>query len=273
MNAINQFYSMLYTAMRESMPGAQISASGAYVWRGYRIDSFQELAFGQYYCLTYPNNPQTLLFQEGYLDPSHRANEFERQHEIKQGSYYYPFSEALDLIHTRFFDLNRDEQFASLQNFVARGAEQALIWQQSEARERVTGTRFQQGSMPRHVPVRVAPIFERVDGDFLQAWECQTVLLMKLQGILESFTGAIWVRPNASIHNFGFRGLRLKLNGAEATSRWSIYFDDFERLRFKIPKGRRNSYNLVENGYFDLSSDEQTNQLTDFAQASIGITI
>src|SRR5687767_6777812 len=110
MNDINSFYSMLYTAMRTSMPDAQISQSGAYVWRGYRIDAFRNLAQGQYYCQIYPDQPGILMLQEGYLDASHRGGEKEKKLGIKAGHYYYPFTETIDLRRTRFFEFKQDEQ-------------------------------------------------------------------------------------------------------------------------------------------------------------------
>jgi len=273
MEAINNFYSMLYDAMLKSMPEAIFSSSGAYIWRGYRIDKYKDLAFGQYYCQVYPLDTKNLLFQEGYLDASRKSTEFEWQHGLQQGRYYYPFTEKLDLIHTRFFDLSKDEQFITLKRFISNAAEQAILWQKSEARKEVTGKKYQKGKMPRFVPVDIDLNYDHVGIEYLQAWEYQTELLKKLQTILEQFKGREWVRPNASIYNFGFRGMRLKFKSNSFTSRWSVYFNDFERLRFRIPNGKQNSYNLVEHGYFDLSADEQTKQLTNFAKASLGMNI
>jgi hypothetical protein len=271
MKAINYFYSMLYLAMRESMPGAQISQSGAFVWRGYRIDGYKELAHGQYYCQIYPNKPGIVLFQEGYIDPSYKATQREKKGGIKDGSYYYPFWQSDDLFRARFFLLGKDEQFTYLKRFVDTAVEKALLWQQSDARQKVTKAKFQRGKIPRLVPVQVDQTYEQVGEEFLDAWEYQKVLFKKLEGILKSFPDRQWVRPNASIYNFGFRGLRLKFNSSSVTSRWSIYFNDADRLKFHVPKGRQNSFNLVKRGYFDLSAEEQIKQLRDFAQASLGL--
>jgi hypothetical protein len=271
MKDINYFYSMLYLAMSESMPGAQISQSGGFVWRGYQIDYYKELAYGQYGCEIYPDNQRYLLFQEGYLDDKRKSTEFEERYEIMKGRYYYPFRDELDLVRIRFFDLDKNEQLEIIKSFVAGAVEKALIWQNSKARKKVTQEKFQQGKKPRKIPVRVSSNYEWVGVEFLAAWEYQEELFKKLTEILEAFPDRQWVRPNANIYNFGFRGLRLKFNSSPVTSRWSIYFNDADRLKFHVPKGRRNSYNLVERGYFDLSADEQINQLSDFAQASIGL--
>lgn len=273
MKAINSFYSMLIEAMRAGMPEAKLSQSGAYVWRGYQIVGYKELAHGQYYCQIYPGNPEVLIFQEGYLDAKRKASNFEKQKGIMQGRYYYPFSEKLDLIHTRFFDYSEKEQQEFLKNFVAHACEQAQIWQNSEARDKATRKEFKFGKVPVYMPVKVQGDNNRVGIEFLKAWKDQTSVLEQLKSILERFSNVQWVRPNASIHNFDFRGMRLKFRGASVTSRWSVYFQEPNRLKFQIPGGKRNSYNLVDHGYFDLPSEEQIQQLTQFAQESLGRTI
>ncbi len=282
MGAINHFYSMLYSAMREAIPDAQISQSGAYVWQGFLIDSYKELAYSQFSCQIYPGIYRFLIFQESYLDDKRKATDFEIQHGIMQGRYYYPFSYRTDLIWTRFFDFNKGEQFSFLKNFVASAAEMALLWQKSEARAKVTRMEFLQGEADKHisVPVTVRNRYEKVGGEFLQAWEFQRSLFDRLDPILRQIIDKEnddeWVRPNASVYHFGQRGLRLKSKMFDQTSRWSLFFDEPEKLKFHRPKGRdwerNNSYHLVEHNYFDLSPDEQTKQLKDFVQACLGVT-
>jgi hypothetical protein len=279
MDAINNFYNMLYAAMRAAMREAEIFASGAYVWRGYQILTYKELAYGQYGCQIYPDNPRELLFQESYKDPKHKASEFEKKHKIVQGRYYYPFSASLDLIHTRFFDFEKDEQFSLLKSFVTGASEQARIWQRSDARKKVTGKPFLEGNKPKSSPVDIASNYEQVGEEFLQAWDLQKALFDKLKVFLKEdilknkITKGQWVRENASIYNFDFRGLRLRFETTSTSLRWSIYFDEPDRIKFYDPNGKRNSYNLVHNGYFDLSPDEQTKQLTDFVYTNLGMTI
>lgn len=161
MRSFDNFFEMLYTAMSEAMPGALLSNNGAFIWRGYRIDSYKDLAFGQYYCHIYlpygehfPQNElitkvQTLIFQEGYNEyrkPSiPRDNEFG----INSGDYYYPFSLKLHLYPARFFLMSTVEQYTFLFNFIDYASRQALTWQKSAARASVTSSERLTGQLPR----------------------------------------------------------------------------------------------------------------------------
>lgn len=278
MNDINSFYSMLHAAMRTSMPDAQISQSGAYVWRGYRIDAFRNLAHGLYYCQIYPHDPRRLVFEEGYQDPKRKATDLEFLYEVQQGRYYYPFADKLDLYRTRFFDFSKAEQFRILKTFISGAVKKALLWQREEIRGKYTGKKYLNPSIPRLIPVKVQQTYEQVGEDFFYAWEYQNELFDKFKKILEKnflknkITTDQWVRPNASIYNFGFRGLRMKFESESTTSRWSIYFKEGEskRLKFQIPGRPKNSYDLVLHKYFDLSPSAQTEHLREFAEASLG---
>jgi hypothetical protein len=219
MQAINNFYNMLYAALRDKMTDAQFSLSGAYVWRGYKIDHYKELAVGQYYCHIYPHDPANLIFQEGYLDPNHVPTEFEIKNKISQGSYYYPFSEYLNLIHNRFFDLDKDQQFSILKNFIDYASQQALIWQGSEARARVTGPEFLKGKEWRIRKSVTPKPFDKVDLNFLYAWRLQDELFAQLETIIRDDTPTVigreieWLFRNAHYLNFDHRGYRLKFKG------------------------------------------------------------
>lgn len=270
MKAINSFFYMLYAAMQESMPGAMISKNGAYVWRGYRIDSYRELAYGQYYCQIYPcDNPEVLIFQESYIDASHKASAMEKERKIKNGQYYYPFRESDDLYRARFFKFTKEEQYAFLKSFVAGAAEKALIWQQSEARKKLTGTGFQKGNKPRRNPMKDALTYEQVGEEYLQVWTYQSEFFKKLENAMNQVSGKQWVRPNANIYNFGFRGLRLKTKSSSVTSRWIIAFEKPGLLQVKNLNVKPDPYDFVKRRFFDMSSEEQDRELMDFVQSSI----
>ena len=188
MEAINNFYNMLYAAMLESMPGARIIANGAYVWRGYQIDHFEDLAQGQYFCEIYPGDPdiflrqngtinsfscRELVFQEDYNDRHYKpVDQREILHCIKTGDQYYPFRVSFDLYRSRFFLLNNAEQYGMLKNFVAYAAKQALIWNRSYSRKLVTNPKFLNGiNIKGQTATRGS--FEKVNIEFLDVWKMQ----------------------------------------------------------------------------------------------------
>ena len=147
--AFNNFFSMLHLAMLESMPGVDISGSGAWVWRGYRIDSYQKLAKGLFYCQIYTEKPNILIFQEVYRYPQYRPIEpRDKEYEIKDGDYYHPFRLTLDLYKSRFFTFTEREQYEVLRNFISYASSQSLVWQNSEARARpeITSSEFLYGN-------------------------------------------------------------------------------------------------------------------------------
>lgn len=294
MQAVNNFYSMLYSAMLEAMDGVLISKNGAYVWRGYRIDTYLDLAPGQYYCQIYPGNPDSfirhdgsinaftckdLIFHEAYKDPKHKPiDRREIKHCIKTGNYYYPFQISLDLYRSRFFLLSVSEQHTMLKNFIAMAAEQALLWQHSEARLRTTNQKFINGKKQTRSPVKNRRLFERISMDFLDVWKMQTdlfsVLVRSLQNNAQRITGKpiAYLRPNAHIQNFDFRGYRLKFDGlfegSQSDYRWAIYYETPELLHCFFNDGKRliphKIYNLKEQGWFDLTVELQESEILDF---------
>ena len=317
MQAINNFYAMLYQALKGAMPTAQISKNGAYVWRGYQIYDFEDLAPNIYYCEIYPGDPlalgisrdriddfskipseaplkldinidrintftsQELVFHESYQDSAHKPiDEYEKVFSIKTGSYIYPFNVSLDLYKTRFFLLGTTEQYALLKNFVSYAAQQALIWQRSDARAKVTNPEFLKGKNSEYQPVD-KKIFDHVSMDFLFVWEQQDMLFNTLEGLLWEQTPKIlnkdidWIKKNASTFNFDFRGLRLKFkHGTSEDSSdylWAIYFDKPEILGCYTMDDKKviNTINLKENHFFDLDEEDQVKNLVGFIRKSL----
>lgn len=294
MRAVNNFYAMLYSAMLEAMGGALVSRNGAYVWRGYRIDKYQDLAPGQYYCQIYPGDPdrfirddgsinafscKDLVFQEAYKDSQHKpTDERENKHCIKTGDYYYPFQVSLDLYRSRFFLLSLSEQHIMLKNFIAMAAEQALLWQRSEARLKTTNQEFLTGKKQHRSPVKNRRMFERISMDFLDVWMIQDYLFFVLTRSIQNNAQRItdkaiaYLRPNASIYNFDFRGYRLKFDGlfegSQSDYRWAIYYENPELLQCFINDGKRlvlhQKYNLKDHGWFDLTVEQQENEMLNF---------
>jgi hypothetical protein len=317
MEAINNFYVMLYQAMKSAMPTAQVSKTGAYVWRGYQINAFEGLAPNLYFCEIYPGNPlgvgisreriddlahlppdaplsldinidrlrtftcDKLVFEESYQDPSHKPiDKYEKVFAIKTGNFYYPFRVSLNLYQSRFFIMNTTEQFMMLKNFVSYASQQALIWNQSEARTRVTNPEYLRGKNSEYQPVE-KKFFDHVSMDFLFVWQQQDTLFDLLEILLWEHVPTIlkkeieWIRKNANIFNFDFRGLRLKFkhgtNEDAADFLWAVYFDKPEILGCFTMDDKKviNTLNLKDNNFFDLNEEDKAKKLVGFIQKSL----
>jgi len=279
MQAINNFYSMLYKAMKEALPTAQFSRNGAYGWRGYQINQYEDLAPNQYYCEIYPSNTgitKDLRFQESYKNPTYiPTDKYEAELGIKSGRYCYPFQISLDLYRARFFMMDVDEQFSLLENFVKYGAEQGLLWQHSTARTQRTDPKFLKGSQvsSRRENIKLVEL-QQVGFEFMEAWKTQHDLFIRLIAALTPYkpinviTEKEWIRMNAHPRHFNFRGLFMnsgKLLSGEFDIRWLIYFEKPELLRcFTSQMELIDDLNLVNNDYFDLPENQKDKELTSF---------
>ena len=76
-----------------------------------------------------------------------------------------------------------------------------------------------------------------------------------------------FLRPNASIHNFGFRGYRLKFDGLypgkEADFRWVIYYDRPDLLICERGKSLEvlQKLSISQTTFFDLAQEQQKSLL------------
>jgi hypothetical protein len=289
MQAVNNFFEMLYTAMLAAMPGATFSKSGAWVWRAYKIDSYKQLAKGQYYCHISTGNPNILIFKESYYNPHYQSiDPRDEKYKIKDGSYYHPFRITLNLYQSRFFLLNTSEQYQLLENFVAYAAEQALLWQTSQARARpeVTSPEFIYGKQQRPFPHNKRRDYQQVSIEYLEAFSLQEKLLTNLKKVLEKKAPQIvgrdieWLRENANWHNWDFRGWRLKFQGltpgASTDYVWEIHYTEPERLVCcAYNEGSRNRigyFDIQATKHFDLADEQQTDELDKFITRMLGMS-
>ena len=198
MQSVNSFFAMLDDALRFALPGAQYSKSGAYVWRGYQINEYDDLAPNLYFVQIYPGDPlkfsdesgrisnagRELIFMESYEDNHHKPfDEFEEPLCVKTGTYYYPFQVSLDLYRSRFFLLSKNEQFKYLKYFLKYAAQSALLWQKSEARKKVTSEGFLNGKNSYYDLVHLKD-YEQVDLNFMTVWNQQEYLFKLLYDLL-----------------------------------------------------------------------------------------
>ena len=280
-NDFNNFFNMLHVAILESMPGVDISGSGAWVWRGYRIDSYKDLAKGLFYFQIYTGNPNILIFKESYQYPNYQPIDLrDKKYKIKDGRYYHPFWITIDLYKSRFFLFTANEQYEILRNFVTYASTQSLIWQKSDVRARpdITSKEFLHGNNKIIGNHLLPPSdYEQVSINYLSILPFQKRLFDKLGIILSSaFCDKYgWFRPNANWRNWNFRGYRLNIIPSESADfLWEIYYQEPEKL---FCYSYENNTRKLE-GYLDISStnifdqdDERQNiLLKDFVINTLG---
>jgi len=302
MGAINNFYAMLYAAMLEGMPGEKkIQPNGAYGWRGYQIDHYRNLAHGQYYCELYLGDPDSfiredgsinpftcreLVFQESYQDPHPKSvAQWEEKHGIEPGMYSYPFRVSLDLYRSRFFLMEKDEQYEMLKAFVSSATQQAVIWQNSKARKAVTDPEFLNGTRHNRRNA-IQDSYDKVNHEFLFAWRMQDYLFNMLREQLDAFAkeaglNILRLKQNDRPEQFRFRGLDLKFEGLfpgdRFDYRWAIYYEDQEYKFLGCSptectiddRKLLQTYPLEKNTFFDLDEDQQKKELSKFIHRSI----
>ena len=105
MEALKDFIEMLRIALPEAMPGVKPSRTPGFSWRGYRIDEYESLARGQFFCFIRYGTPRKLLFLEEYHDTQ----------------YHFPFQLNLDLQSCGFFQADAPGQEAMLVDFIKHG--------------------------------------------------------------------------------------------------------------------------------------------------------
>ena len=271
MYSLNDFYSMLYQSLRDALPGAFLSTSGAYVWRGYRIDSYKNLATCQYYCLIYTAYPDSLLFEESYHYRS---------------KYCTPFKRTMVLGKDNFFGLSIENQIKSIINFIRSASYEALGWQISDERQKTVPKSLLLGkNNPPQWPESKYTI-THVPELMLQAYPLQDKLFSLLQLAIEKasemlFHQKVEIFPNASSFNWDFRGLRMKFKDSVGKTQegaseyvWQIYFKDPSLIQCDkyddedfpfIPPFK------INKSFLAAPENEQIDSLTQFACESLKI--
>ena len=269
MQALNDFYGMLYDAMQTALPGATISTIGAYGWRGYRIDKYENLATCQFYCQVYPHDPKTLLFKESY--------------EYK-GHYQNPFFQCVDLVGTNFFTKSREDQFAFVLDFVTNASKAAVKWMDSEDRSAKVPTEFQKGADLYHVNRGAIPLFNQVPSIYLEGFPTQDRLFgLLLQAIdrvsQQLYPQGIDLKPNAHWSQWHYRGWRMKVKGSSGkkpggpTPRiWLIDFHNPSEIIYQMYDGKdyrvKNRFTLAPDFLAD-TEEHQNERLTEFVKHSL----
>ena len=275
------FHDLLYACLQDSLSEATFSTSGAYSWRGYRVDEYKTLARGQYYFLTYPGDPKHLLLEEAYWDSKKK--------------YCRPFALRLNLQESCFFLLDQAEQQAFLSEFVAQATRQALIWQASEGRTELTlkiaPDRINGHAVAQSARRKAAEVHGKVTDDYLEAMSLQNQLFNRLTDAIGAvaarmpgpLSNGVHLEPNAHPRNWAYRGYRMKPLAADGSVppghhpyRWNIYYADPARIWLGsydgTPARQIRSLALEQEGFFDLDESAQQAMLEDFVLEGLGQT-
>lgn len=276
--ALNNLFDMMHMALLASMPGVQISGSGAYVWRGYRIDKYNDFPKGLFYLQISPSNPNYLIFKESYKYPPYKALDSRDEHQkgeyrIKDGQYYHPFGVTLNLYLARFFLLSPVEQYDLIRNFVSYASEQALIWQKSQARARpnVTHKQFLHGNLGiKQNRLKAPASYGAVSLNYLTVFTQQDELFEKLKQAIYNKLGGNYVVlvPNAHWTHWHFRGYRLGIESRHADFWWKIHYTAFDKLECYEANGKKRKavFDIRGENYFDRDAKNQDALLAKFVE-------
>lgn len=268
MRALNNFYLMLYDALITAMPEAKFSKSGAYVWRGFRVDSYKSLATNQYYCQVDPDRPKMLVFKESFQ---------------VRGKYRDYIMAEVDLLDAGFFNGSCEEQQKFLVDFIAKAAQSSLIWQDSKDRldAFVKFPKYLYGTNNFRQIFEEKYSVKKVQEDFIHAFPAQDQCFILLGRGIEKACGKVHLIPNAHWCNYDFRGYRMKFLDASGEPLpgpskyvWRIYYQQPAHLtceRYNI----KNYPNIppfhLSQGFLSSSEEEQAESLYQFAIKSVQI--
>jgi hypothetical protein len=266
MESFNSFFEMLYSVLKKSAI-SEISTSSAFIWRGYQIDRYKNLAASQYYFEIYYEDSHILRFQESYKD----------------SKYEYPFRLERDLKETGFFYLNQQEQTAFLENFVKDALEKAVVWQDSKDRKSIVPAKFIFGKKRTNLKESVKK-FGQVSEEYLRVSPMQKEIFSMLGKSLDRMTKLVLSRtntrePNSQWRNWTFRGYRMKINRPDGTKppgpfdyTWRIYFYEPTLICFETnggKKSRRLSYLPMDDEFLNSSENEQQMSIDGFVKKSL----
>jgi hypothetical protein len=225
MQAYDDFFEMLFSAIKTVAPEIKISRSGAYVWRSYRIDKYMDLATGPYNFNIYHDSPETLEFLENFFF---------------KGKPYSQTIESVNLEEEGFFDLDKADQMNLLENFVRVSLEKGKVWQNSDERRDWVPEDVFNGTKPRLKPKTAGKSVGKISVKYLLAMPMQDYLLDLLCDAIyrigpEFYPGKPHLEPNASWFNWDFRGYRMWNGDADGAKPdgpceylWRIYMDKDE---------------------------------------------
>ena len=268
MKGFNDFFEVLFDSILKSCRGIELSNTAAFGWRGFRIDKYMNLARCQYYFQINTNCPRELILHEVYND----------------GRYRYPWKDhpVFDLELNGFFNFSKANQRDLLVEFTALAVQQAMVWQNSEARKVQVPADFFYGNVTLTNYVQMRVIFEKIPPEFVSATVTQNQIFTSLKDAILFEVSARMGRqailePNTSWFNWDFRGLRMKIcdqDGIKPSGPtpfvWRIYYRQPAVIRFESEYGQR-EMNLEDEAFLTLQQEQQSEWLGRFVRNALDL--
>jgi hypothetical protein len=251
---------MLYAALVEVMPSADLARTGADGWRGYQIRRYRDLAGGHFFCQIYTSEPQILLLEEFY----------------NYGGFFYPWRLDHDLLEGDFFLKDAIGQKAHLVRFIRSAVDQALEWQNSKKRKEIVPAKLLMGkTYGTETHLELPDTLRQISKTYIAALQLQSSMLGHLQEQVETLAHDVGLRkPYLKFNQSGwdYRGLWMKLRTTEPDEvtpegsfpfKWKIEFSNPSKLLFE---GLETTHllDLEKHYFFTLDKKNQEKTLRNF---------
>ena len=258
--SLHNLMDMLYTALVEVMPSADLARTGAHGWRGYQIRKYRDLAGGHFFCQIYLDEPNILLLEEFY----------------NYGGFFYPWRIDNDLLQGDFFKVDAVRQKALLVRFIKEAVDQALQWQNSEKRSEIVPAKVLKGSdYDTETHLDLPETLRSVSCLYIEALHQQTNLLNLLWKQVSTLAPEVGLhKPYLKYNQSGwdYRGLWMKLRTTEPDDiipegsfpyKWKLEYSDPTKLLFD---GTETTYtlDLDKHYFFTLDPKNQTKTMQEF---------
>lgn len=260
--SLHNLMDLLYVALLEVMPSAELARVGAYGWRGYVVRSYKNLAPGHFFCQMNNQSPTTLLMEE-FCNFG--------------GRMFYPWRVDIDLLQTNFFERDVDGQKAIIVDFYQEAVRNALEWQESAKRRTIVPEKIWNGKKYVTTPnIDYPKAVYRVSREYISAIVQQDNLLSLLREVIENRARALGMpKPFLKYNTVGwkYRGFWMKLRTSEpediepeGSFPYHFKIDLYnhpEILRYQHD-GEEKNFDLAENYFFNLDDENQKATVSDF---------
>ena len=267
MQAYNDFFEMLYSAIKSVEPEIELSKSAAYVWRSYRIDKYKDFATCTYYFNIYAHEPRKLALTENFFHG---------------GKPYNQDIISINLEEDIFFNLDKNGQMAFLENFVRNALADGELWQGSKERKLWVPEAKFHGTHPSLKPKTSSRNVSQISDKFLLAMPMQDYLFAILAASVKrigeaKYSRRIELRPNMSWFNWDFRGYRMWICNKDGSKPsgpcehlWRIYLGPAAWDKIYFERNDDEVAHLpiftMDNQFLNSTGPEQETAIDEFVQ-------